>query len=589
MASNLTLLTRAGGTAAQATTSGSNPDAVWAVSGSASCASLGIARLVRVPKIETPHLLSSHSHGQTTPWPRGHYPWPACAVAPHAATERRPLAVLIMVADSTYASRVPEWAALVRSIGASCAVGDVGNERDAAPARALGRSLFHGRIPAGIGGQSPAAEPPASAELPVASAACAAVAAARCECFDPPTRARAGSHRANEGSALALAVRWRFRYALALLHRGSDVLMHDADVFYSKRGLDETLRIVHATRFSSRRPTGTVGRGPVDQSSSNLDFVIQPNGKRREAYDDLNWGFVFVGSTPRAIAILQCALDTWTNPAFRGPLPPRASWHRVRSQPWLNHILEAAVSAARAARRMSQAHLSVFPKALFSRSGRDTVVHFTGYGTSHWKLLCAMADGYLPPLAGSGGVAGNGSVGQREGGTVLEGGTIPDGKRKTIVYLPPLSAKSEQQATALAAAYHLASATGASVALPPATHQSRDGAGPSYIPLCLLIDVGTFPIEQSVAPPKDATGERLCAGAAGASLRDATELLQETSPGVVWCVSFESLLRYHLDQTRAASWWRWPWASPSPGPRMMRPPRTCEPWSKAVQSNHACT
>jgi len=76
------------------------------VSSSASCAALGITRLVRVPVLETPPATASHAHGRGAPWPRGHYPWPTCpnssltgagvaAVGAHTAapTPRPPLTV----------------------------------------------------------------------------------------------------------------------------------------------------------------------------------------------------------------------------------------------------------------------------------------------------------------------------------------------------------------------------------------------------------------------------------------------------------------------------------------------------------------
>ena len=161
---------------------------------SPSCEALGVRHLRSVPPRERFPPLVSHAHAQGDSWPRGHYPWPVCSAElfgeQRDGVQPRPLTVL-MVADRRYSVRIRSWAASVRRANASCAVGDVGDAGDA----------------------------PADGPGSAASAACAAAASAGCACFTPPTRAAVGAHRSDVNGVMALAVRWRFRYALALLGR----------------------------------------------------------------------------------------------------------------------------------------------------------------------------------------------------------------------------------------------------------------------------------------------------------------------------------------------------------------------------------
>lgn len=614
------------------------------VSGSVSCAELGISYLSRVPLAERHPLTSYRAHGHGASWPRGHYPWPVCANAslrpppaspvpapaglpgpvdaPPPAAPRPPLTVL-MVADSTYSVRIPAWALLVRSFGAACAVGDVGDASDVAP-RQPGR-------------HAPVAQP----------AACAAADAAGCECFSPPSRAEAGSRRSDADGALALAVRWRFKYALTLLRRGHEVLMHDADVFFSPAGMRATLRVAAAERSSAG------GGSPAPRASRGLGahFVLQPNGRRREAFDDLNWGFVWISASRAAENVLQCALDTWNHLAFRGPPLPARSWYYVRSQPRLNHILEAAIASA--PWPAAEPRACTLPRRLFFRWGskdrpmllgmsvgeEQSVVHFTGFETPQRKLLCAKTEGLLLPAPETAQLA-----------PARDGSAPSPVIRRVLSYSPPLGAPAAAQGRALAAAYALAETLDAEVGLPPAalmvrgaaanaehgvntTRAEREnaskaepataghrGAAPAapgtteyapgtteYVPLCRLVDVESLPMQRSVASPLAPDGRPACShgartvAASDLAGRDAVHssasaiyssaspgmawhgaagvaLPREASQGVVgvavWCVDFGSLLHY---------------ANATGGHAGIPPLFTCDhPWHPSVTSSHSC-
>jgi hypothetical protein len=497
------------------------------VSGSASCAALGITYLTRVPVVERRPRTIRHLHGQGASWLRGHYPWPVCGntsqrhsaaatapagisasvVAAPPPAPRPPLTVL-MVADSTYSVRIPAWASLVHSFRASCAVGDVG---DASEVR---RTSQHTPTPgsAAAASSSPtASSAPAPSSSPAFSAACTAAEAAGCECFAPPSRAKAHSLRADVNGAVALAVRWRFKFALALLRRGNEVLMHDADVFFSVPGMLATLRFAAAERDRAAAAAGashisasTSGRGSTAAHGSGATapqapelgahFVLQPNGERREAFDDLNWGFVWMRAAPVTAQLLKCALDTWNHRAFRGPPLPARSWYHARSQPRLNHILEAAISSARTP--AAEPRACMLPRGLFYVWGaRDrpwslgtspgeerAVVHFTGFETPQRKLFCAKAEGLLLPASAH-------SPPEREAPAThrqrARASTPPPSVARApppilqstpppvLSYSPPVGATVEAQGRALAAAYALAARLHAMVGLPPAALMLR--------------------------------------------------------------------------------------------------------------------
>lgn len=330
----------------------------------------------------------------------------------------------------------------------------------------------------------------------------------------------------------------RFRYAVNLLRRGNDVLMHDADVFFRPGGLLTTLRLARAQQSSAR---------PVD-------FLLQPNGRRRESYDDLNWGVAFISSTRRAASVLECMLDTWTHSAFRGH---KRSWYHARSQPRINHILEAAI--ANAATPAAEPTVCTFPQGLFADWGRErdavatplgyegakagTVVHFTAHGSTARKLQCAKAEALLSDT--------------------------PSNAHRRIVFAPPRSATPTEQAQALAAAVHLAVAVDATVSLPPASLPSNggDGAG-RRVPLCRLLDIASLPLHITAATLPAATLLSICAR----EERGASDLARDGAAAGTTCVSFDSLLRRFASAV----------------PPITALPR-CDPWDQRVVNNHACT
>ena len=138
-----------------------------------------------------------------------------------------------------------------------------------------------------------------------------------------------------------------------------------------------------------------MGKLPFAPSPSHpplytLPFALpsQPNGARKEAFDDLNWGLAWIQSSPANRQLLRCLLSVWAHPAFdaeKGESP--ASGYHKRSQPRVNHLLELAERASHdpAGRR----RVCTYPKAL-----RGHYLHATSppLGTSKLVYLKGMAE-----------------------------------------------------------------------------------------------------------------------------------------------------------------------------------------------------
>ena len=267
-----------------------------ALAASTDCVGLGVRSIRRVADQDTSGRLVRPASNASLAWKQGHFPYKDCgddvdgpamlmsqAMPPRPNDRLRPLTVL-MVSDIKYAARIPAWAAEVTAMGIPCAVGDVS-----------------GSDPHGTSNTT--------------LRPCAAAAASGCECFSPPTRAPALHHKWDINGVMALAVRWRFLYAKELLARGRSVLMHDADVFFHRGdALDKVSRWINETWQTAR-----------------MDFAVQDNGRRRETYDDLNWGFVWMSGSATSVRLLGCTLDAWRHPAFAPPREKPHSAYHARS------------------------------------------------------------------------------------------------------------------------------------------------------------------------------------------------------------------------------------------------------------------
>ena len=484
---------------------------------SSDCSALRVRTLKSVPARGHQRVLARSAFNASLAWTPGHFPYPNCgatgpssvsmlaspAIRVHSA--RRPVTVL-MVTDFKYMMRISPWAAEVNELGLPCAVGDVS---------AVSTKAAHESSP------------------------CLEAASAGCECFRPPVRAKSMVHRWDLNGVMALAVRWRFLYAKQLLQRGRSVLMHDADVFFRPGGLATVMRWLNRT-----------------WESSGMDFAVQDNGRREEAYDDLNWGFVWMSGSKNSVRLIGCTLAAWTHRAFAPPKEiPHSSYH-ARSQPRINHVLEAAMAAARSPADVPRTCL--FPSTLLARAMR----HLSGYANAGQKLMCARAEGVLDdPSAG------------------LQG---------RLLYAVPINASVVDQKRALSAALTLGEVLQHGVIIPPAVFAHR------RVPFCQLFDANTLPMERMTRGVQTAMRRELCA----AGVSDAAELVNErqsenaapmqvsqnlrrrplrvsSSLLATRCVSFDSLVRYHASTSSTSS-------------RHFGKLRTCDPMAKSVTSLHAC-
>ena len=482
---------------------------------SSDCSALRVRTLKRVPAVvRKSSVLVRSAFNASLAWTPGHFPYPDCGAtgpssvgmlaspAIHVQSARLPVTVL-MVTDHKYMMRIAPWAAEVNELGLSCAVGDVS---------AVSTKAAHESSP------------------------CLEAASTGCECFRPPTRARSIAHRWDLNGVMALAVRWRFLYAKQLLQRGRSVLMHDADVFFRPGGLAAVMRWLNST-----------------WKSSAMDFAVQDNGRRSESYDDLNWGFVWMSGSHNSIRLIGCTLDAWTHKAFAAPKDnPHSSYH-ARSQPRINHVLEAAMAAAGSPSDVP--HTCLFPSTLLSRAMR----HLSGYENAEQKLMCARSEGVLDdPSRG------------------LQG---------RLLYGVPVNASVVDQKRALSAALTLGEVLQHGVTIPPAVFALR------RVPFCHLFDANTLPMTRMTRGVPTAMRRKLCA----AGMSDAAELAKQlqsedaapmqasqrrrlsrvsSSQLAARCVSFDSLVRYH--------------ATTSSTFRHFRKLRTCDPMAKSVTSLHAC-
>ena len=474
------------------------------------CAALNLHTLDRVPFQERHRRYIKGKSFANLSWARGHFPYPTCSR--RHGRPGRPMTVL-MVADFKYTQLIPSWAAMVRSLGYPCAVGDVGDTttRTRTANSSMTSSAAHDN---GV--------PTASTAL----SACEAAAAAGCECFQPPVRAKTAVHRWSLEGVMAMAVRWRFLYARQLLLRGQSVLMHDADVIFRPRGL-------------AAMKAWVANAPPVD-------FAVQDNGARPETYDDLNWGFTWMSGSKTTVRLLGCLLNVWTHAAFAAPLEgPRASKaYYARSQPRINHIVEAAIEHARSP--SAAPRVCMFSANLLQRTMR----HFSGYVNPNHKIMCARALGVL--------------------------NDTPDSLRRQLVYRVPTTATLEQQKHALAAAIHLGESLQMGISIPQASYNGR------HVPFCHLFDVLALPQQHLLTFSLAIGNKQLLKSVCAAGKVNASALRsQQFSPqplsghnATFACVSFDSLVRLGK--------------AGSHGIVGLREVKSCDPMLPCIMSGHGC-
>ena len=177
---------------------------------------------------------------------------------------------------------------------------------------------------------------------------------------------------------------------------------------------------------------------------------------RAENYDDLNWGTSWLSGTEASRRALECLLSNWAHPAFAG----RGSYYR-RSQPRVNHVIEASIEYSTKPLR-----LCTLPDSL----GHDAFHHMTGYPTSQHKITCGVAEGLLA-------------------------GTVDPQTSASLAFAVPPSASVTEQREALSAAALLAIASGRALSLPPAY---RRGVRLGF---CRLFDASTLPPGLAIIAP----------------------------------------------------------------------------------------
>ena len=447
------------------------------------CLALGILRLRRVPI-----LVQKLVHGKrNASWQRGHFPYATCPVSGPSGSEASTLLMVatLLVADHQYAEVIPRWAKGSRAANVDlCVVGQVG-----------------------------------ASDLP-----CQAARHVGCECMRHDHASaiigRNDSSFARAG-ARGRSVRYRFEYAQALLARNYSVLMLDADVFLRKAGIAKLLGFLR---------TSVVG----------YDFALMSNGRRREAYDDLNWGVAWMSPSETSKHLLSCLLGEWDHHAFSDP---RTGSYGLRSQPRVNHLLESSLMHGGGA--SSAPRVCTLPNELTKR----TLKHMTGYPTVQHKITCARTMGLHQV---------NGSAWTRS-------------PQRQLWYQVPDHSSPSHQRNALIVAARLARDLNRTLVLPGSVFRGKP------VRFCALFDfvamrLGNFFTrgEAAMAGALFGTGE--CIVPAVAPLENNTYRgvagamsAWDSKPYV--CMPFETLAQLkHLPE----------WAF------------VCNPTSKAVQSTHVC-
>ena len=384
---------------------------------------------------------------------RGHYPYAVCDNASATKPRRAPRypITLLMAASREYREVVPSWAAQARQAGLACALGSIG--------------------------------------LPNSSA-CAAAVRHGCRCLIATDGSRAGG-RGSESDKLASnwqgnrahSVRQRFVYALRLAKEGYSVLMHDGDVFYRPGGLPRLVAFLATVQHS-------------------MEVAILHNGARKEIFDDLNWGVVWLSGSRRTRLLLECLLASWDHAAFQGT----GSYFR-RSQPRVNHLLERHFESTP---RDQQMRLCTLPRAVAHAS----FAHMSGHTLPRSKMICAVAGDVLASY-----------VPEKVSATVAEDAAQPS----ALSYVAPVNATLLQQQAALSAAIRVARASGRALALPTV----RIGRSAKRAPFCSVFDPVGFPPQAAVLPSGAPCEATVTHGAAALAALDSSSACVAVSFGAL--------------------------------------------------------
>ena len=310
---------------------------------SQACAAIGLRSLEHVPPHESERATGVFWRGfGNVTWKRGHYPWPDCVMhSKHAhssagddgkvdlARRRSAIAVLIPVTQH-YEPAIPAWARTVQAAGLECVVG----------------CLDH------------------------AASVCSLALQLGCECLQSNEVIRSWALRSDgthgRHSIRTAAVRARLGLLAKLLRMrtlSAGVIMHDADLAWrSPSALIKTASFLRGMHEAG-------GAAPVP------DFVLASNHRRKEAFDDLNFGMLWAApGSARALNYLDCAIDSWWHAAFDAPAgsdPRSFGWWYERSQPRLIHLLEATL--VEEGRASTLATTSTATTTSTSNTGRDLV------------------------------------------------------------------------------------------------------------------------------------------------------------------------------------------------------------------------
>ena len=235
-----------------------------------------------------------------------------------------------MSAHARHAWRVAGWAAMARAAGSRCVLGNIESVKAAADALC---------IAAVREGCSCLRAPAPSERLRVRAEAALKPTKTATTDRENGDAARRGAGPWSTFRPRAFAARARFAFARQVLKSSgaeAGLLMHDADLVFRPGGLT-TLN-----DFTNDLP-------PV------IDFAASDNGSpRRESYDDLSWGIVWMrGGSKRALNVLDCLLGEWDHPSFqltrsRGArsLEYNPGGYFTRSQPRVNHLIESSIEGA---------------------------------------------------------------------------------------------------------------------------------------------------------------------------------------------------------------------------------------------------
>lgn len=374
-----------------------------------SCSKLGIKEIHKVGKSEHCRIAKSLDtvNYVSKSWQFGWYPYKTCNIDDDINITRGKH-IILTVANSAYIDVVPTFAKTAFAVNASCALVAMDKEICEAARQHSCTCLYYGS-------HSSNSKHSDEGQL------------------------KSGWHRSRVDG-----IKLRFNGTMDILKSGHSVLMHDADVFFTVNSLRAVLDYIDLLQSSPHH---------------SPDWVIQHNGRRTTAFDELNLGFSWMKSGGPVENILECSLDLWDFPVFhqrKGETQDQGYY--ARSQPRVNHIIEQAMGSMEVPPK-----ICLFNKTLLDTSG--SFKHMTGYATVASKITCAREQGYLY-----------------------------DEKQKMIAYSVPKTASVDDQFNALLAALYIAENKNIKLAVPSAFYEK------SQVSFCLLFTVGRIPANLFATP-----------------------------------------------------------------------------------------